>query len=218
MNHLLPLPRLFADRPRLPVEAQRDGTAGRLLAAALALFAQRGYHATSIRDIGDELGLKAGVLYDHFPSKEHLLAELVRAGHVAHQRLLQRALIASGPGPVEQLRSLVRAHVWLHAEYAMLTAVATRELHALSPALAAPALALREQSEALFRDVISRGVDERVFDVVHAGFTVAAIGAMGPRVAGAYRSDRDLDPVAIAELHAELAVRMVTIRKDTTTC
>ncbi len=209
MQALSPIRRVCADRPRLPSEAQRDGPAGRLLVAALALFARRGYHATSIRDIGDEVGLPAAVLYDHFPSKEHLLAELVRVGHVAHQRLLQRALIASPPGPVEQIKSLVRAHVWRHAEYAMLTAVATSELHALSPALAAPSLALREQSEALFRDVISRGVDEGVFDVVHAGFTVAAIGAMGPRVAGAYRSDRDLDPVEIAELHAELAVRML---------
>lgn len=212
MNGLPPLRRVFADRPRLPSEAQRAGTAGRLLAAGLALFARRGYHATSIRDIGQELGLPPAVLYDHFVSKEELLAELVRVAHVAHLRLLSRALIASRPGPVEQLRSLVRAHVWLHAEYAMLSMVATSELHALSPELAAPSLLLREQSEALFRDVISRGVDERVFDVVHPGFTVATIGAMGPRVAGAYRGDRGLDAVEIAELHAELAVRMLRAR------
>lgn len=215
MQPLATVSRVFADRPRLPAEAARDGTAGRLLAAGLALFARRGYHATSIRDIGQELGLPAAVLYDHFASKEELLAELVRLAHVAHQRLLQRALIVSPPGAVEQLRSLVRAHVWLHAEYAMLTMVATSELHALSPARAAPSLWLREQAEALFRDVISRGVDEGLFDVVHLGFTVAAIGAMGPRVAGAYRGDRGLDAVAIAELHAELALRMLRARATT---
>ncbi len=212
MSSLPAVRRVFAELPRLPAEAQPDGTAGRLLAAALGLFARRGYHATSIRDIGQELGLPAAVLYDHFASKEELLAELVRLAHVAHQRLLQRALIVSPPGPVEQLRSLVRAHVWLHAEYAMLTMVATSELHALSPERAAPSLLVREQAEALFRDVISRGVDEGLFDVVHLGFTVAAIGAMGPRVAGAYRGDRGLDAVAIAELHAELALRMLRAR------
>ena len=212
MNQLPAVHRVFAEQPKLPPEAQRKGTAGRLLAAGLALFARRGYHGTSIRDLGHELGLPPAILYDHFVSKEHLLAELVRIGHVAHQRVLFHALVASPPGPAAQLESLVRAHVWLHAEYAMLAMVATSELHALSPELAAPSLALREQSEALLRDVLGRGVDEGVFDVVHPGFTAAAIGAMGPRVAGGYRHDRGLDAVEIAEVHAELALRMVGAR------
>lgn len=212
MHRLPAVRRVLAELPKLPSEAQRTGTAGRVLAAGLVLFARRGYHGTSIRDIGHELGLKPAILYDHFPSKEHLLAELVGLGHSAHQRVLFRALIASAADPVAQLKSLVRAHVWLHAEYAMLSMVATSELHALSPELAAPSLALRAQSEALLRDVLSRGVDEGVFDVLHPGFTVAAIGAMGPRVASSYRHDGELDAVEIAELHAELAVRMLRAR------
>ena len=144
------VPRLQAALPRLPAAAMRDGTAGRILGAALVLFARRGFHGTSIRDIGDELGLKPANLYAYFESKEHLLAELVRVGHEEHHAALRSALIAAGAGPVEQLQALVRAHVRMHAEYPLLATVANAEMHVLSPELVAPARVLRAQSEALF--------------------------------------------------------------------
>ena len=53
-----------------------DDTRGRILGVALDLFASRGYHATSIREIAERLGLtKTAVLY-HFPSKKDLLDAL----------------------------------------------------------------------------------------------------------------------------------------------
>lgn len=52
-------------------------TRGRILRAALDLFATRGYQRTSLREIAERLDLtKAGVLY-HFPAKEHLLVALI---------------------------------------------------------------------------------------------------------------------------------------------
>lgn len=52
-------------------------TRRRILKTASALFAQRGFAGTSIRDISDELGLTKAALYYHFTSKEDILAELV---------------------------------------------------------------------------------------------------------------------------------------------
>ena len=195
----------------LPAAAERDGTAGRILAAGLQLFAERGYDGTSIRDLGDRLSMKAGNLYLHFRSKEHLLAELVRIGHEEHQERLQKALVASGSGPTAQVRALVHAHVKFHAEHAMLATVANNEMHALSPELAAPAVALRRQSEALFVEVVERGIARRVFFVPHAWVTVAAIAGMGMRVAHWYRRDFELSPDGVAAAHAELAVRMLGV-------
>jgi AcrR family transcriptional regulator len=201
--------KIQAPLPSLPPAAVRDGTAGRILSAGLLLFAQRGFDGTSIRDLGNELGLKAGNLYAYFRGKEHLLAELVRVGHAEHLDRLQRALVASPPGPTAQVRSLVFAHVKFHAEHAMLAAVANNEMHALSPELAAPALALRKQSETLFREVVERGVGRGTFHPPHVFVTVAAIAGMGMRVAHWYRPDFPLTPDEIAETHAELAVRML---------
>jgi AcrR family transcriptional regulator len=58
------------------VEEGLTDTRQRILAAALALFAERGYRATSIRLIAERIGLtKAAILY-HFPSKDHVLDAL----------------------------------------------------------------------------------------------------------------------------------------------
>jgi AcrR family transcriptional regulator len=177
------------------------------------LFARHGYHGTSIRQIGEELDLQPPNLYAYFESKEHLLAELVRLGHAEHHAQLRRALIECGGGPVEQVRALVRAHVRTHAEYPMLATVANSEMHALSPDLVAPSLALRTESEAMFADVVRRGIERRVFAPPHPWVTVAAIGGMGMRVANWYRPDFDLDADEIADVHAELALRMLGVRR-----
>jgi AcrR family transcriptional regulator len=199
----------------LPDEGRRSGTAGLILATGLELFAQKGYHGTSIRDIGVAMGLKPANLYEHFQSKEHLLAELVRLGHEAHHRALCTALLESLPGPLEQLKALVRAHVRLHGELAMLAVVAHTEIHVLSPELVAPAVALRQQSEALLVGVLARGQEQGLFDLPHPFVVGAAIGGMGVRVAHWYHEDLGLSIEQVADVHVELAVRMVSARPPT---
>ena len=54
-----------------------------VIEAAGRLFAKRGYHATSMRDLGGELGILGGSVYAHVSSKEELLVEVVqRAGRL----------------------------------------------------------------------------------------------------------------------------------------
>lgn len=48
-------------------------TKERILETALAMFAQRGYLGTSMRDIADELGITKGALYKHYASKQEIL-------------------------------------------------------------------------------------------------------------------------------------------------
>ena len=50
---------------------------------------------------------------------------------------MRTAIIESAPGPIEQVRSMVRAHVRSHADYPMLATVANQEMHVLSAELAA---------------------------------------------------------------------------------
>jgi AcrR family transcriptional regulator len=201
--------RILTETPKLPGRLP-PGTAGRILEVGLALFAQRGFYGTSIRDLGAALGIKAANLYEHYASKGHLLAELVRLGHEEHLRALRVALVDADAGPLAQLQALVRAHVRLHAEYAMLAVVANNELHALSPELAAPALALRAQAEGLLLDVVRRGVALGVFELPDPLLAAAAIGGMGMRVAHWYRPDMGLSIDHLCEVYAELAARMMS--------
>jgi len=60
-------------RRRLTAEERREG----ILEAALSVFSQRGYHASSIDDIAREAGVSKALIYEHFASKQELYAELL---------------------------------------------------------------------------------------------------------------------------------------------
>src|SRR5262249_18305421 len=78
----------------------------KMLAAALACFAELGYDATRVRHIAERAGVTEGALYRHFPSKEALAQELYRRHLNAYTARL-RAIGASG-GPTERrLREIV---------------------------------------------------------------------------------------------------------------
>jgi AcrR family transcriptional regulator len=54
------------------------GTRVRILETAQRLFAERGYDATSLREIAEAVGITKAAVYYHYPAKEHLLLELTR--------------------------------------------------------------------------------------------------------------------------------------------
>lgn len=205
------IPRVPTDTAKLPVLA-KTGTYRRILEEALMLFAQKGFHGTSVRDIASAVGIQIAALYVHFPSKGHVLAELCRIGHEEHQRALRAALLDAGSSPADQLAALVRAHVRLHAEYAMLATVANHELHALPEELAGVTMTLRRQSEQLLIEICERGVAQKKFKTPDVLITAAAIGAMGMRVAQWYHADLGKTVDEIANVHAELALRMFGAR------
>jgi AcrR family transcriptional regulator len=200
--------------PALPPRTAADGTRGRILLAGLGLFAEHGYHGTSIRDIAAEAAVQPASLYAHFPSKEAILAELVLGGHEEHHTRLATALLESGADPRDRLAALVRAHVQAHTDYPMLAVVANNEMHALSPAAAAPADAVRRRSEALLMEVLAMGRQQGAFDLIHIEATAAAIGGMGIRVANWYPApEAGLNPAQLAEVYASLALRMAGARQ-----
>ena len=194
----------------LPPRVDAVGTRLRLYEAALRLFADRGYHAVSVRDLVRELDLQASSLYAHVPSKQHLLAELIRVGHEEHRDALRDALLAAGAEPAEQIAALMRAHVQFHCAHSLLGRVCNRELGALDEARRAEVMAVRLESERLFYDVIDRGQQLGAFAAGDPLLAVAAIGAMGIRVAEWWRPELDVSAEELADTYAHFAVRLLT--------
>lgn len=201
--------RLLTEEMLLPPGVTPPGSRGVVLGAALRLFAEHGYGGTSVRDIAKATGIQPATMYAHYPSKEHVLSELVKIAHDEHHRRLKAALQDAGNDPRKQLAAFVRAHVRTHADYSMLCVVGNSELHALSPKFAAPALELREQSEQLLLDVIQRGIKTRVFKTPDTWLAMAAIGAMGIRVAHWYTPAFDKSADEVADIYADLVLRML---------
>jgi AcrR family transcriptional regulator len=57
---------------------RKERLRGEILAAASKMFADRGYEAVTLREIAKEIGYTHAVIYQHFPDKWHILAELSR--------------------------------------------------------------------------------------------------------------------------------------------
>jgi AcrR family transcriptional regulator len=104
-----------------------------LIACAARLFAERGYHPTSVSDIVEELGVGKGVFYWYFSSKEELLAELLKASnHDLRKR--QQFAIGDEPEPVRRIELGIRASLeWFHEHrdyFAIIQFAATDETFA----------------------------------------------------------------------------------------
>jgi AcrR family transcriptional regulator len=88
--------------------AQRSQRRGQVLDAARTEFAQRGFDATTVRDIADAAGVKASNLYRYFESKDSMIREIL--GNFSDQLLAAyRDVIGSGSGTVQT----VDAILWL---------------------------------------------------------------------------------------------------------
>src|ERR1039458_5895044 len=93
----------------------RGGRKSDIREAALTLFAERGYHATSMEDIGRFIGVRGPSLYNHLKSKHELLIDIMVTTMKALLAQFDKA--NSSGGPSERLRKAMEAHVRYHATH-----------------------------------------------------------------------------------------------------
>ncbi len=203
-------PKTAAKGPLLPPRATANGTLRRLQEAALIGFCERGYHGLSTRDLAVATGVRASSVYAHVTAKEDLLYQLVTMGHEEHNELLRKALMGSGPDPRDQMRALVKAHVVMHATYPLLARVCNKELHALSAANAERVMRIRLDSEQMLLDVVKRGVETGAFHVADPWLAVAAIGAMGIRIAEWFEPGGPRSVEEVSDTYSEFALKLLS--------
>jgi AcrR family transcriptional regulator len=194
----------------LPPRAQAAGTLRRLHETALLQFAERGFHAVSVRDLTGALGMQPSSLYAHVASKQDLLRDLILLGHEEHRDQLRLALLDAGSEPAEQIAALTRAHVRVHATYPLLTRLCNREIGALPEPAKAEVLAIRFEANRLMLDVVERGQQLGAFTPGDPMLAVAAIGAMGIRVAEWWHPEVGVGIDEVADTYAGFAVKLLT--------
>ena len=106
-------PSSVLDAPR---RSKGERTAERILDAAEALFAERGYAGTTLRDVATEVGLRTPSLYNHFPSKDSLYAAVLERGIRPVFEVMSEVVVARQGadrdlgGLVERVMTLVAQH------------------------------------------------------------------------------------------------------------
>ena len=175
-----------------------------ILRAGAALFAERGYGATSIDHIGAAAGIRGPAIYWHFKGKQALLAAMLTD---VSERLLTggRAAVAAAADTDAALEALVRMQVTFALDHPDLIIVHARELHHLNTQQAHVVRALQRQYVDVWVDLMQRRhrrvARQRLVAAVQA--TIGLINST-PYVGGASR--RTVAPLlhdmALAALHA----------------
>ncbi len=133
-----------------------------VISAAGRLFAQKGYHGTSMRDLGRELGVLGSSLYSHVDSKQNLLVEVVESGAALFQESADEAMRASGDAAI-RLHALIAGHVGVVLDNLDVARTFLNEAGMLDGDHRSRVIAARDAYEATFRRVLGQGVEEGRF-------------------------------------------------------
>lgn len=130
-----------------------------VVVAAGHLFAKRGFHGTSMRDLGEELGMLGSSLYSHVQGKNELLVEVIRRGADLFNDVVARATNLDEPA-IEQLRQLVYGHVGVVIGNIDESRTFLFESRFLEDKDRLQIVEMRDAYEAAYRSVIQRGIKE----------------------------------------------------------
>jgi TetR/AcrR family transcriptional regulator, cholesterol catabolism regulator len=122
---------------------------------AARLFAEKGYHGTSIGDLAEAMGVQKGSLYAHIDSKADLLWEVARDGAAAFHAELDA--VPEDVPAVEKVRLALRAHLRVVAEQLDVATVFIREWRYLDGERREQFLSERRRYEERFRALFREG-------------------------------------------------------------
>ena len=178
---------------------------------ASTLFHERGYSATSVRDIARALDIRGASLYAHVTSKEDVLWSLVDRAASAFEHAADQAASATATrSPADRLSALVRAHVTAIAADPQLASVFVSEWRHLSGERRSAILERRDNYEGRFRNVIAAGMATGEFTATDPALAATFILTALNGLATWYRPEGRLTPSRVADHYADLAVRTLT--------
>lgn len=141
-------------------------TATKVRAAAVYLFATKGYAAASIRDIARAVGITNAGIYHFVANKETLLVDLMREGQRSLTDATEIAL-SEVHRPEDRLAVLISGLAGAHVVNRMVSLVTDGEIRALTPGSAAhdEIVDMRDLYESRWRETLRDGVASGVFHV-----------------------------------------------------
>lgn len=184
----------------------------KILAAAVQLFAQYGYHAATMRDIARISGIQAASIYYHYASKQALLVEIMDT-HMRDlianlQRIMQEAT------PVEHcLHEAIANHIRLHTTYKAEFFIIDTEIRALEDEHRGAILALRDEYETLLQSLLREGMERGIFHQVDIKVASYALIAMCTEVATWFRPDGRLSVQQVIDLYTQMITGGLLVTK-----
>lgn len=173
-------------------------TARELRRVAARLFWEKGYSATTIRELAEYLGVQKASLYYHISGKEDLLHDIcVESLGNIHGAVVEA--IANEGDPLARVRAMIHAHVASMLDDREKHATMLTELKSLSPDRREAVVELRDEYERLAREIISEAQKAGVLrsDMSAKELQLGLFNLLNWTIFW-YRSDGDLAPEELA--------------------
>ncbi len=190
-----------------------DVTAVRVRKAALRLFAAEGYAAVSMRAIAAEVGLQAGALYNHFPTKQAILFDLLET-HMLELNSAWETESGRFTSPRMALEGFVRFHIRYHIDKQDEVFISYMELRNLEPDNFRRIEALRRVYEGYLRKIISLGKENGGFRVFDVPVAAMAVIAMLTGLNTWFRSAGRLTAAQVEEIYISMALGSLGVEQD----
>jgi AcrR family transcriptional regulator len=203
------------DREGRASRANGRATRAAVREKAIDLFYQYGYRSASLRTLAEQVGLQAGSLYNHITNKQELLFHLLKE---IMEEVLERTSrrVRKGDSPLVQLHEFVETHLDFHTTRLKEIFIGNSELRNLEPENYKAIIALRRAYFDVIHDIVSSGVQQKLFHVKDAKTAARVIIGMLNSVSGWYRigggvSQRELIDVYLTMIFRALgAARTVS--------
>jgi len=193
--------------PSPRVREKRQRRREEILHAALRAFREKGYHATTLDDIAENLGVRKTALYHYFPDKDSILYQCHRESQAELDRLVEEAKEEDTASA--QLAHVIREHVRVMTETLEGSPLAF-EVTALPAERQKELIAGRDRYERAIRRMIDRGVKDGEFRQVDSKIAAFAILGAINWIARWYRPEGSLKAPELGEEFAHHLVGGLT--------
>jgi TetR/AcrR family transcriptional regulator, cholesterol catabolism regulator len=167
-----------------------------ILEAAAQIIQQKGFHATSMKDIADAVSLQKASLYHHVSNKQEILLLLLEQGLDMLTLRLQTVLQTNESADMK-IRQAVFAFFETLSEHSDIVSVLLLEYRSLDPEFQTRHISSRDRYENLWRDMITEGIHSGVFRKCDPAITARSLlGVMNWTITW-YRST---GPLSVSQL------------------
>lgn len=165
---------------------------------ALVALSKNGYHATSMRDIATAVGIQTPSLYNYFSGKQDLLFRLMRFVMEDITEQTRTAVAEHEADPVAGLQAAIETFVLFNTTHPHEAAVSDAGLSILDARQREEIVALRDEFDAIYTNLICEGMNQNVFDKGDPTIAKNAITSACARIYLWYRPDGRHAPEELA--------------------
>jgi AcrR family transcriptional regulator len=184
----------------------------KIKAIAVQLIYQKGYHACSISNIADRVGIQKSSIYYHYLNKEELLYGILKDTMEDLIESLERSL-QNIEGTEERLRALIRNHLNFHMDRQKEVIISDSEMRGLTADNLRSVIRMRDEYDRKTREVIKKGIDEGIFINKDTRVVVNAIITMCTQTSTWFNPLGDLSKEEVIDIYTKIIFDGLKVKK-----